>query len=349
MRHYKTLTWNDRLKIEAWLRVNTPKKIMAEALGVHISTIYREIKRGQYEHLNSDWTTEMRYSPEISEQKKQEYLRAKGGDLKIGNDMEYANYLEYKVAVDKYAPGAILGEIKRKGLQFDTTISKTTFYRYIELGVFLTLTNKDLPVKRNKTEHKYDKVQRAKRPPKGESIEKRPEEIAERFTFGHWEMDCVEGKKGTKKTLLVLTERKTRNEIIRLMPDKTAASVVAALNKLEKELGTDMFARIFQSITVDNGSEFSDYTGIEQSSLHPDRNRTKLYYCHPYSSYERGSNENQNKMVRRHYPKGYDFTNTTPAEIRKLEKWINNYPRKIFDYYTSAELYEACINSLMSA
>lgn len=349
MRHYKTLTWNDRLKIEAWLRVNTPKKIMAEALGVHISTIYREIKRGQYEHLNSDWTTEMRYSPEISEQKKQEYLRAKGGDLKIGNDMEYANYLEYKVAVDKYAPGAILGEIKRKGLQFDTTISKTTFYRYIELGVFLTLTNKDLPVKRNKTEHKYDKVQRAKRPPKGESIEKRPEEIAERLTFGHWEMDCVEGKKGTKKTLLVLTERKTRNEIIRLMPDKTAASVVAALNKLEKELGTDMFARIFQSITVDNGSEFSDYTGIERSSLHPDRNRTKLYYCHPYSSYERGSNENQNKMVRRHYPKGYDFTNTTPAEIRKLEKWINNYPREMFDYYTSAELYEACINSIMSA
>lgn len=349
MRHYKTLTWNDRLKIEAWLRVNTPKKIMAEVLGVHISTIYREIKRGQYEHLNSDWTTEMRYSPEISEQKKQEYLRAKGGDLKIGNDMEYANYLEYKVAVDKYAPGAILGEIKRKGLQFDTTISKTTFYRYIELGVFLTLTNKDLPVKRNKTEHKYDKVQRAKRPPKGESIEKRPEEIAERLTFGHWEMDCVEGKKGTKKTLLVLTERKTRNEIIRLMPDKTAASVVAALNKLEKELGTDMFARIFQSITVDNGSEFSDYTGIEQSNLHPDRNRTKLYYCHPYSSYERGSNENQNKMVRRHYPKGYDFTNTTPAEIRKLEKWINNYPREMFDYYTSAELYEACINSIMSA
>lgn len=349
MRHYKTLTWNDRLKIEAWLRVNTPKKIMAEALGVHISTIYREIKRGQYEHLNSDWTTEMRYSPEISEQKKQEYLRAKGGDLKIGNDMEYANYLEYKVAVDKYAPGAILGEIKRKGLQFDTTISKTTFYRYIELGVFLTLTNKDLPVKRNKTEHKYDKVQRAKRPPKGESIEKRPEEIAERLTFGHWEMDCVEGKKGTKKTLLVLTERKTRNEIIRLMQAKTAASVVAALNKLEKELGTDMFARIFQSITVDNGSEFSDYTGIEQSSLHPDRNRTKLYYCHPYSSYERGSNENQNKMVRRHYPKGYDFTNITPAEIRKLEKWINNYPREMFDYYTSAELYEACINSIMSA
>ncbi|MBP3448364.1 MAG: IS30 family transposase [Clostridia bacterium] len=349
MRHYKTLTWNDRLKIEAWLRVKTPKKVMAEALGVHISTIYREIKRGQYEHRNTDWTTELRYSPEISEQKKQEFLRAKGGDLKIGNDIEYADYLEYKVAVDKYAPGAILGEIKRKGLKFNTSISKTTFYRYIENGVFLTLTNKSLPVKRNKAEHKYDKVQRAKRPPKGDSIEKRPEEIAERVSFGHWEMDCVEGKKGTKKTLLVLTERKTRNEIIRIMQDKTAASVVKALNALEREHGPELFAQVFRTITVDNGSEFSNYEGIEQSCILSGCSRTKLYFCHPYSSYERGSNENQNKMVRRHYPKGYDFTHTTPAEIRKLEKWINNYPRKIFDYYTSADLYEACLNSLMSA
>ena len=153
MRHYKTLTWNDRLQIEAWLRVDTPVKVIAEQLGVHISTVYREIKRGQYEHLNSDWTTETRYSPEISEQKKQDNLRAKGGDLKIGNDVEYANYLEYKVCVEKYAPGAILGEIKRKGLQFQTSISKTTFYRYIESGVFLTLTNKNLPIKKNKTDH----------------------------------------------------------------------------------------------------------------------------------------------------------------------------------------------------
>ena len=192
-------------------------------------------------------------------------------------------------------------------------------------------------------------MQRAKRPPRGESIEKRPEEIATRLTFGHWEMDCVEGKKGTRKTLLVLTERKTRNEIIRLMNDKTAASVIKALNALEKQLGSELFAQVFQTITVDNGSEFSDYEGIEQSSIHKNHKRTKVYFCHPYSAYERGSNENQNRMVRRHYPKGYDFTNTTPAEIRKLEKWINDYPREMFNYYSSAELYEACINSLMSA
>ena len=89
--------------------------------------MYREIKRGQYEHLNSDWTTETRYSPEISEQKKQDNLRAKGGDLKIGNDVEYANYLEYKVCVEKYAPGAILGEIKRKAYNFKPRFQKQPF------------------------------------------------------------------------------------------------------------------------------------------------------------------------------------------------------------------------------
>lgn len=347
MRHYKHLTFSDRLKIEAWQRVGTTPQQMAEELGVHISTIYRELKRGNYEHLNSDYTTEQRYSPDIAEDKYQANLRAKGAGLKIGNDHEYAKYLEYKVAVEKYAPGAILGEIKRKGIEFNTSISKTTFYRYIENGIFLTITNKDLPVKRNKDKHKYSRVKPA-RAPRGKSIEKRPEIIDTRETFGNWEMDCVEGKKGTKKTLLVLTERKTRREIIRLMKDKTAASVVKALDKIEKEMGAERFALVFQTITVDNGSEFSDYEGIERSSIAAGK-RTTTYFCHPYSSYERGSNENQNKMVRRHYPKGYDFSKVTHADIRKLEKWINDYPRGIFNFYSSTDLYEACINSLFAA
>ncbi len=347
MRNYKHLSFTDRLKIEAWERVHTSPRVMAEELGVHISTIYRELKRGRYMRLNSDLTTEDRYSPDIAEERYRENLKAKGAGLKIGNDHKYATYLEYKVSVEKYAPGAILGEIKRKGIVFDTTISKTTFYRYIEDGVFLTISNKDLPVKRNKDKQKYDRVQPS-RAPKGKSIEKRPEEIATRETFGNWEMDSVEGKKGTKKTLLVLTERKTRREIIRKMQDKTAGSVVRELDKIEEEIGSEMFARIFKTITVDNGSEFSDYEGIERSVTGAGK-RTTLYFCHPYSSYERGSNENQNKMIRRHYPKGFDFTEVTPADIRRLEKWINDYPREIFGYYSSSDLFEACINSDFAA
>ena len=343
---YKHLTFNDRLKIEAWQKVGTSPRVMAEKLGVHISTIYRELKRGQYEHLNSDYTTEQRYSPDIAEEKNQANLRAKGAPLKIGSDHEYAQYIEYKIRVEKYSPRAVLGEIKRQGVEFSTSISAPTLYRYIEQGVFLTITNDNLPVKRNKSTRKYKKV-RAARASKGESIEKRPAEIAERTTFGHWEMDCVEGKKGTKKTMLVLTERYTRYEIIRIMKDHTAASVVKALNGIERAYGAD-FYKIFQSITIDNGSEFSDYEGLEQSCRRSGT-RTKVYYCHPYSSYERGSNENQNKMIRRHYPKGVSFERVTPADTRRLEKWINNYPRGIFGYLTSADLYEACVNSLLSA
>ena len=347
MRNYKHLSFTDRLKIEAWESIGTSPRVMAKELGVHISTIYRELKRGRYERLNTDLTTEDRYSPDIAEKKYRDSLKAKGAGLKLGNDHEYAAYLEYKVSVEKYAPGAVLGEIKKKGIVFQTTISKTTFYRYIDDGVFLTITNKDLPIKRNKNKQKHNHVQ-ASRAPKGKSIEKRPKEIESRKTFGNWEMDSVEGKKRTKKALLVLTERKTRNEIIRIMKDKTAASVLNALDAIEAEMGAKRFALIFQTITVDNGSEFSDYEGIERSATGEGK-RTTVYFCHPYSSYERGSNENQNKMIRRHYPKGYDFSNVTPADIQKLENWINNYPRKIFDFYSSSDLYEACLNDLFTA
>ena len=262
MRHYKTLTWNDRLQIEAWQKVGVSPRQMAAELHVHISTIYRELKRGQYEHLNSDYTTEIRYSPDISEQKKQENLRAKGGGLKIGNDHDFAQFVEFMIGSEKYSPGAVLLEIQRRGIVFKTSISKTTLYRYIDQGIFLTITNKNLPVKRNQKKG-YKKV-RQKKAPRGTSIEKRPEEIAERVSFGHWEMDCVEGKKKTKKTLLVLTERLTRREIIRLMPDKTAESVVKALDSLEREIGIKKFRKMFLSITVDNGGEFSDCEGIER-------------------------------------------------------------------------------------
>ena len=101
MRHYKTLTWNDRLQIEAWQKVGVSPRQMAAELHVHISTIYRELKRGQYEHLNSDYTTEIRYSPDISEQKKQENLRAKGGGLKIGNDHDFAQFVEFMIGSEK--------------------------------------------------------------------------------------------------------------------------------------------------------------------------------------------------------------------------------------------------------
>ena len=152
-------------------------------------------------------------------------------------------------------------------------------------------------------------------------------------------MDTVKGKRGvTKSCMLVLTERKTREEIIFKLKDQTAASVVEALNRLERKW-SDLFAKIFRSITVDNGVEFSDYEGMEQSVLRSDEKRTHVFYCHPYSSWERGSNENQNRLIRRHAPKGEDFDDKQDHDIEYIETWINNYTRGIFDFRTSEELF----------
>lgn len=338
MRRFKHLTWADRLVIETMLRDGKGKKEIAERIGVHESTIYREKRRGQYEHLNSDYTTDIRYSPDIAQKKYDENLKAKGPDLKIGNDMKLANYIEDRIANDGYSPGAVLGEIKQKGLTFQTMISKTTLYRYIDLGIFLSLTNKNLPVKRKKKK-KYKKVEKQARANAGDSIEKRPKEVEKREEFGHWEMDTVIGKLGeSKNSLLVLTERKTRKEIIKKLNEHTMEQVCKALDALEQKWGT-LFSKIFRTITVDNGTEFSDCEGMEKS-ITGDGKRTKVYYCHPYSSYERGSNENQNRLVRRKIPKGTNFDDKPESFIQEVEEWINNYPRRMFEYRTANMLFD---------
>lgn len=336
MRHFKHLSFCDRLQIEALLKAKVSTKEIAQILGVHISTIYRELKRGRYERLNSDYTTESRYSPDIAEQRYRAYLSAKGAPLKIGSDYALAYFIEQKILHEKYSPAAVLGEIRATGMYYDTQICTSTLYSYIDKGIFLNITNRDLPLQGKRRKRKYNKVQKAARPPAGESIEKRPQEINERNTFGHWEMDCVVGK--SKKTLLVLTERLTREEIIIPMKDKTTQSVALALDKVERKYGK-AFPLIFKSITVDNGSEFASCSDIERS-VYGDFKRTKMYYCHPYSSYERGSNENQNRLIRRHLPKGTNFDRISLNSLRCIEKWINNYPRKIFDYHTSEEFFQ---------
>lgn len=340
---FKHFTYNDRLQLEAFLRVGVKVRDIASLLGFARKSVYVEIKRGTYEHLNSDYTREYRYSADIAEQKYREHLKSKGPGLKIGADREYSEYIEYKICSEGYSPAAVLGEIKAKGIKFNTSVSKSTLYSYIDKGIFLTLTNKHLPVKRNKLKRTYRRV-RPKRAPRGTSIEKRPADISVRDCLGHWEMDCVVGKAGTKKTLLVLTERYSRFELIRLMPDKTMASVVNALDGIECKFGTDAFRSLFKSVTVDNGSEFSDAAGMERSI--DGGRRTSIYFCHPYSAYERGSNENANKLIRRHYPKGTSFERVTHKAVRKLQDWINNYPREIFGYRCAADVFEGCISSL---
>lgn len=348
-RTFKQLTKADRIKIEALLKAGHSKEEIAEQLHVHRSTIYREVKRGTFTALNSDLTTEERYSPDIAHDKYEENLKSKGGTLKIGNDIKLANYIEDKIINDDYSPAAVLGEIKAQGKEgeFTVMICVTTLYSYIDKGIFLRLTNKNLPVKKSK-KRSYKKVKKQQaRAAAGDSIEKRPEKIEEREEFGHWEMDSVIGKRGvSKNAMLVLTERKTRNEIIFKLPDHTDEAVVAALDRLENKWGADMFKQVFKTITVDNGSEFADAEGLQRSILNEGEKRTQVYYCHPYSSWERGTNEVTNKMIRRKVPKGTNFDEKTDEEIESIESWVNNYPRRIHDYHSAKELFDEEIRKI---
>ena len=324
---HRKMTEADRYKLEALYNAKMPVREIASALGFSKVTIYAEIKRGAYQHRNTDWTETRKYSAYKAQRDADYNATAKGADLKIGNDHELAKYIEDMI-LKGYSPQAVLDEIKRQNLQFDTTVCRTTLYSYIDKGVFKNITNKNLLRKWKRKKRKT--VRRGKTQPHIEhSIEKRPKEVQERTTFGHWEFDSVIGKREKGKTLLVFTERYTRMQLIFVSKDKTALSTLEVINAIERKLGSRNFRRIFKTMTCDNGTEFSCTQGIEYSPI-TGRQRTSLYYCHSFSSWERGSNENQNGFIRRYIPKGTPISNYSRTRIREIQDFINDYPRGIF-------------------
>ena len=337
----KHINWNMRLTIERMLKVGDSKPKIAQAIGVCLSSIYNELERGKCIQMTSEYEFVERYAPDIAEQKYQMNLRDKGPDLKIGHDHAFVKRVEDLIVNRGYSPGSALAEMRNNGEIYAAKICEKTLYNYIYRGdIFLTLTPDHLHEKGSR--HKIKKSEKqAARPPKGISIEQRPPEIKERKTFGHWELDSVMGCKGSKTALIVFTERLTRTGIIVRVPDHTSASVVQAINKLERRFGK-LFYTLFKSITVDNGCEFQDVEGMQTSCRHKG-NRTTVYFCHPYSAYERGSNENMNRIIRRFFPKGTNFDTVTAAEVKRAEDWLNHYPRKILNWQAPETLFRRAL------
>ena len=134
--HWSHLTPTKRIQLDAFIRAGMKPTDIAKELGVHHTTIYRELKRCTYEHLNSDYTTETRYNPEGAQARYEANLRAKGPELKIGNDYELADYLIAKIRDEKYSPEAAIGEAEVKGWPFKTHICASTAYNYIRGEIF---------------------------------------------------------------------------------------------------------------------------------------------------------------------------------------------------------------------
>lgn len=337
-RKNKHLTERERYRIEVLLKENMTVLYIAKRLGRHKRTIEREIKRGTVSLLSSDLSYREEYCADVAQRICDENSKNKGPNLKIGKDHKLAKHIEKKIIKNKYSPDAVIGEIREKGLKFEASICTKTLYNYIDQGIFVNITNKDLPVKKNGKKGTYRKVKIARKNLKGTSIEERPAEVEKREEYGHWEMDCVEGKKGkSKAALLVLSERKRREQIIYKLQDMTQKAVIGVLNALERKHGR-YFEEKFKSITVDNGSEFLNFKDMERSIRNPRKQRTKIYYAHPYSSWERGTNENSNKLIRRFIPKGADIGKVSKEEIKYIEEWINNYTRRIFGYKSANDL-----------
>jgi len=228
--------------------------------------------------------------------------------------------------------------------------SKTTFYKYIDLGV-LSLSNLDLPkkVKYKKRKHNKDKDYKRKLALlKGRTYEDFLVFTTEHPKMNICEMDTVEGRKGGKVFLTIIL-KDTKFMFIRLLDKKDVASVNKEIDKLKQILGIKLFSKIFRIVLTDNGSEFLDPTNIERD--YDTGNKTcNVFYCKPYSSYQKPNIERNHEYIRRVFPKGYSFDNLTREQVQKLETIINNISRNKLDnkspYEKTLEKYPLLLKKL---
>lgn len=328
----KYLKERERYQIEILKKQGLKPKEIATAIGKSVRTIYYELARGTVEMIDTELIKRLEYCADTAQDKYNKNKRNKGKDLKIGNDFKLVFFIEKWIGEQKYSPYAVLQKIKNENLTFNTSICIKTLYNYIDNNLFLNISNKDLIVKCNKKKQTHKQVGKCKvalNNIKGTSIEERPKKVLDRAKYGDWELDTVVGGQGKGKScLLVFSERMTREEIIVKVPDKKDASVVKAIDQIERKLGAPKFKDIFNTITCDNGVEFLDFKNMEKSAMNKG-DRTKIYYCHPYCPSERGTNENLNKMIRRFIPKGANIDLIEKKQIIYIQNWMNEYPRKI--------------------
>ena len=332
----KHLEYSERQSIERWFNRDKRTKVeIAELLDRTEKTIRNEIKRGLVKNLTTELIEIWVYSADVAQQKYEYYLKAKGPKLKIDNDYELKEYVEKSIKEDKKSPEVIAKEIKK--MNFKIKMCARTIRNNIYAGDIYDIKSTDMIYNKEYKDKNKEKRVCEKVPPE-KSIDYRPEEANTREAYGHWEGDLVIGTKKRGAVLFTLTERKTREEIIVKIPGKKAEYVAQALDLIERRYKKIFYTK-FKTITFDNGGEFRNWKSLEKSYDNRRKTaRTQVYYAHPYRSGERGSNENANRLIRRFIPKGIDITPISEEYIQKIEDWINNYPRAMFNYKSTNEI-----------
>ena len=307
---------------------------IAKIMGRAENTIRNELKRGTDTVIVRGYIKKNLYIPQRGQAIYERNRKRVCSKLKIEKSQykEFINYVEERFFTTKHSIEAIYHTaLKNKLFKKENMVCINSLYSYIDKG-YMKIKNIDLPCKVSRKPVKHMPPRKHKRL-YGNSIEKRQKYINSRKQFGHWEIDTVIGKNTkNQSSLLVLTERKSRMEIIRKLSGKTSSAVMKEMHNLITEYGND-FNKIFLSITSDNGTEFSQLHTLENIT------GTKVYYAHPYSAFERGSNERNNRIIRYFIKKGTSINNISNEKIQNIEKWINTLPRKILNFNTAYDIF----------
>lgn len=347
---YHHLTKDDRAKIQSLIEQvdENGKRIfnnsyIAKYIGVNKSTITRELRRIKSKiNIRSGKIKNMPYNADNA-QNDYEFKRAMSKANYILDDFpKLKKYIEDRILIDKWAPDAISGYINSHELYKQdgfTSISTTTIYRAIHYGLLKVKKEDTRRMTKFEKTGKYSTKGNLPKSRLSYSIELRPDDINNRESFGNWELDTViSTTKGTHKCLMTLTERKTRYEIIGILEAKTKEEVIAKFKKIQEYLKKNIKS-IINSITTDNGGEFAGFLEIIEIT------GAKFYFCHPYASCEKGTNEKHNSIIRYFIPKSTLIEHYTVKEINNVCHWMNNYPRKVLNYLTPKEALEKELNN----
>jgi IS30 family transposase len=312
MRTYNQLTSEQRYQISALKRIGHSQTEIAKELEVHKSTISRELSRN---------TGERGYRPRQAHEKARE-RRAKATPTKRISAETWAE-VEEKLRQD-WSPEQVSGWLEKRQ---EIRISHEWIYQHILAD---QQANGDLYThlrQYRKRRKRYGKHDRRGKLPDRVSIEERPQIVEQRERLGDWEIDTLVGK-GHRGALVSLVERKSRYTLLLPVAQRLANLVADATISLLLPL-----AGFVHTITGDNGKEFAEHVRIAETL------KANFYFAHPYSAWERGTNENTNGLVRQYFPKTTDFSRIAFSETKTAVDRLNHRPRKCLDFMSPFEVF----------
>jgi IS30 family transposase len=302
---YTHLTTFERGEIGVLHKAGWSARKIAKAIGRHYTTVTRELKRNSAENGYTSQEAQLLYQDRRSQCKPKGKYTPSLGTL-----------IEEKLCAT-WSPEQIVGRL------LEGQISFKTIYRWIYDKILVVGNGLRQKGKRRKPQETRGQMA------VGRTIHDREVVVNERKEFGHWELDSVVSGRGKSKgCLATFLERKSRFYFAVLMPDRTARSMQTAIKTLCK-----LFPNAVKSFTVDRGKEFACWPFVETFL------RIPVYFADPYSSWQRGSNENANGLIREFFPKASDLSLVTPDQLQQAIDCIADRPRKILGWKTSREVF----------